>query len=537
VLATSLSRVHVDPKRLRGWWPYTPLLLTAIYLITLALKFDHLVAWTYQSADAASAPVIGQLFGTAGSHVTLGDYAWYWSLMFELATRWIPDHREIWEAVPYLLVLIGAGLSVNTVYRVAGAIAASLTATILLCGAPLLLYVEMPLNDHTPTWACLAILGWWLVALERGHITGRRSLCALAVVVIGAIVGPEAASDPLLIISGVLPFAAVVAVLRVFGDRAQWRHAVVPALSTVAAIGVGWFLTGALMSALHVVKDANAVTTFASNTQVNTNLLDLLWQCIAIFGNGSFFSQSLKLTSALELVCALLALGSVALLPRIGWLELRRGQVPRAGSPDALRLALIGFWVLSAILLSLAYVTSSAPVDYYSSRYLVGLVYAVAVVIPVICVRSRVLTAIACLGTCVYALSGVIGMIQGQVFSAASNLPSEDAMSAIIGYAQKHDLHLGYSGYWDGAPITWASHMRLDVYPVSTCGSSLCDYYQHTISNWYTQKAKRTFLITDSAIPLVPSPPSALGPAVAQFQVDELTLYVYDYNIASKIGP
>jgi hypothetical protein len=312
---------------------------------------------------------------------------------------------------------------------------------------------------------------------------------------------------------------------------------VVPAAATVIAIALGWLVTGAAMTALHVVKDANAVTTFASNTQVNSNLLDLWWQCISILGNGSFFSQSLKLSSAIELLCALLALGSVVLLPRIGWLELKRHQTAPAGSTDAMALALIGFWVLSAILLSLAYITSSAPVDFYSSRYLVGLVYAVGVVIPVICVRTSLLAQIACLGTCLYALSGVIGMIQGQVFSAASNLPSQNAMSAIIGYAQQHDLKLGYSGYWDGAPITWASHTRLDVYPVSTCGSSLCDYYQHTISSWYTQKARRTFLITDSAIPLVPSPPSALGPAVAQFQVDELTLYVYNYNIASKIGP
>ena len=536
-VSLGLSRDKITRARLRGWWRYPPLILTAIYLITLVVKFDHVVAWVYQDADAASGPVVGQLFGVAGSHVTLGDYAWYWSLLLELATRWIPAHREIWEALPYLLVLIGAGLTIDTVYRVAGTATATLTATILLCASPLVLRIEMSLNDHTPTWFCLAILGWWLVTLERGRVTRRPWLCAIAVVVIGVVIGPEAASDPLVTIAGVLPFALTVVGLRLLGERAQWRHAVIPAVATVISIAIGWIVTGAVMSALHVVRSDDAVTTFAANTQVSTNLLDLWWQCIAIIGNGSFFSQTLKLSSGIELACAVIALGSVVLLPRIGWRELNRAEVPRAGSPEAVWRATIVFWVLSAVLLTLAYITSSAPVDFYSSRYLVGVLYAVAVVIPVVCVRKPLLSLIVYLGTCLYGLSGVIGMVQGQVFTVAVGLPTQSAMNAVIGYAKQHDLQLGYSGYWDAAPITWASHTRLEVYPVTTCGSTICPYYEHTISSWYTQPATRSFLLTDSELPLVPNPPSGLGRPVATYAVDELTMYVYDYNIATKIGP
>jgi hypothetical protein len=522
---------------LRGWWRYPPLILTAIYIVTLAVKFNQVVAFTYADADAASAPVIGQLFGAAGSHVTLGDYAWYWTLLLELGTRWIPEHRQLWEILPYLFVLVGAGLTVETVYRAAGAVAATLTATVLLCAAPNALHLEMSLNDHSPTWVCLAILGWWLTTLERGRLAEKRWLCAALIVVIGAFIGPEAASDPLVVIAGVVPFALAVVGLRMLGDPADRRWAVVPAIATVVAIALGWVCTDAAMSALHVVRSTAQVTTFASAGQVNTNLLDLWWQCVVALGNGSFFGQALHLTSAIELVCALLALGSVLLLPRLGWRELNSGLRARRASADAVRRALLLFWTASALLLTLAYVTSAAPVDIFSVRYLLGLVYAVAVVLPVICVRRPLPRLAAYLATSVFALSGVIAMVQGQVFNVATNLPSPNAMAGIDTIAEQHHLHLGYAGYWDAAPMTWASHMRVDVYPVQSCGATMCQYGLHTISNWYTQSARRSFIVTDSEQPLLAGPPSALGRPVATYQVDELTMYVYNYDVASKIGP
>src|ERR1700680_4954173 len=61
------SRLGGRPAILRWLW-WAPLLIAAVYLLTLAVQFNRLLASTYLSADAASAPVIGELFGRASGH-------------------------------------------------------------------------------------------------------------------------------------------------------------------------------------------------------------------------------------------------------------------------------------------------------------------------------------------------------------------------------------------------------------------------------------------------------------------------------------
>ena len=69
----------------RNWrWAAVP--FGVLYLILLALRFRGIMTSTNLDADAVSAPVIGELFGSAPSsaHVVLGEFAWYATLLFEL---------------------------------------------------------------------------------------------------------------------------------------------------------------------------------------------------------------------------------------------------------------------------------------------------------------------------------------------------------------------------------------------------------------------------------------------------------------------
>ncbi len=68
-----------------------PLLVSVAYVITFATQISRLLSVTYLNADAASAPVIGQLYGgAAGTRtVSLGHLGWY-DALYELATRWSP---------------------------------------------------------------------------------------------------------------------------------------------------------------------------------------------------------------------------------------------------------------------------------------------------------------------------------------------------------------------------------------------------------------------------------------------------------------
>jgi hypothetical protein len=76
------------------------------------------------------------------------------------------------------------------------------------------------------------------------------------------------------------------------------------------------------------------------------------------------------------------------------------------------------------------------------------------------------------------------------------------------------------------------------AYPVDDCGSNLCVFYLHTISSWYLPRARqRTFLITNTAQPIPATPTPSLGRPSAVYRIGTLTMYVYPYDIASRIRP
>ena len=246
----------------------------------------------------------------------------------------------------------------------------------------------------------------------------------------------------------------------------------------------------------------------------------------------------MSFVSALAVACAALSIGAVAVLPRVGWRALRL-RADDAASPEAsARLAFMVFWCSSAIVLSAAFVLSATPVDIQGDRYLVGLVYAAAAVIPVIAAGRVRTEAAAVIGTCVFALSGVIAMAKGTVTNDTDRFPTAAVANQVWRLAVANHLQFGYSGYWDAAPITWAGHFRVRVYPVSVCvqNTHLCPFDLHTISSWYTpHPGVRSFLLTDSAIPLVPSPTPDLGRPSAVYHVGNLTMYVYPYDLATRI--
>jgi hypothetical protein len=199
------------------------------------------------------------------------------------------------------------------------------------------------------------------------------------------------------------------------------------------------------------------------------------------------------------------------------------------------------FWASSAALLSAAFIFSSEPANIYSNRYLVGLTYAVAVIIPIV-LSGRVLTeALAVAGTFLVALSGTIQMGQGTVLTLADapGMPSDAVMSRVAQIATQQHLSVGYAGYWDAAPITWATHARVHVYPVWPCQldpRALCDFFVHTISSWYVPRPNlRTFVLVDPSCWCLATRPPELGPPVATYHIAEMTMYVYPYDVALEM--
>ena len=505
-----------------------------MYLVLVAVNYHAIISTAYLDADAVSAPVIAQLFGSApaSAHVVLGVFGWYSTLLFLLATKWLPLHRQLWEVLPYLLALAGAGLAAWSVAQVAGRAAAWLTAVLLVCASPATLHLLLSMTQHAPDWFCAALLAAFVVLLERRAASLRAvPLCAMAVVA-GLVVGVNAAGDVLVVFAALAPFVlALLAELAVKRDagavRAGWAGVL-----TLAVAAASWAGTSAAMSGLQVAPQQGLNTTaLASVHQIGTNFR-LWWQSIAVLGNGDFFGRQLTFSSGLAVACAIVSLVAVAVLSRGGWGALRA----RSWAPG--RLSFIVFWCSSATFLTGAFLLSSLPGDIHSDRYLVGVIYALAAVVPAVAARRTATLALALTGTCVVALAGVVSLAQGVDARNTEHLPPVATADRIAAIAAREGISVGYSGYWDAAPITWATHFRVRVYPVSICdqGHHLCRFDLHYIDSWYTPRPGiRSFLLADPSLMLVPGPTPDLGPPSRVFHVGQITMYVYPYDVASRV--
>ena len=523
-------------------WRWAAVPLGALYLILLAARFRGVVATTNLDADAVSGPVIGEFFGWAGphAHVVLGTFGWYSTLLFELATKFLPLHRAVWEIAPYLMAMTGVGLAAWSVWQVAGRWAASVTAVALICAAPPTLHLLLSMTQHGPDWFCCALLAAFLVLLERRATRLRGSLLGLLTVVVGTIVGLNAASDLLVAIAGLAPFVLAVLVSFALARSENSVRALKVTLAMLAAAGISWALTDVVMSGLSIGPQPGVHTTkLAAIDQLGHNFR-LWWQSIATLGNGDFLNRSVSFTSGLAVVCAAITIVAVVLLPRAAWRELRHRARAKnwPAAPD--RLALAVFWCSSAILLSAAFLFSAIPLDIHADRYLVGLIFAAASVIPVLAAGHRGKQAAVVLGTCVFALGAITSMVQGAYTRNTGRYPPTALANQIASVAAAHHLSYGYASYWDAPAITWATKLRLRVFPVSVCdqNSRLCQFDLHTISSWYTGRPGiRSFLLVDPAQPLVRAPTPDLGSATSVYHIGRITMYVYPYDLATKIVP
>ena len=526
------------PRRFLRWTWWAALPFGLLYLILLAHQLDTAIRITNLDADAASGPVIGQLFGAAPAHanVVLGTFAWYSTLLFDLATKWLPYHRTVWEAAPYAMAVAGAALTAWSVAQVASRWAAGLTAVLLISTSPVTLRVELATTQHAPTWFCLALLGAFAVWLERRRVT-RWPVLIVPVAIVGTIVGVNAASDPLLDIAGLAPFGLALIATRVLVPGRDSARALWSGLATVAVTGVTWAITALVMSALAVAREPGLHTTRAVVGHRNLHNFTLWWKSLATLGNGDYFGRALSPASVLAGVCAAISIAAVISIPWLSWRQLRRRSPEPA---DAARTAFYLFWCASAILLSLAFLFSAEPVDIHSARYLVGLLYATAAVVPAAAAGRAWTRAIVLAGTCVFALGAVVSIAgHGPVPAPGANTAvSTPVAKQIERIAARDHLTVGYAGYWDASPVTWATGFRTQVYPVSVCDQRqhLCRFDLHFISSWYSPRPHTgSFLLTDPSLQNVWIRPPDLGRPAAVYRIGRLTMYTYPYDLAAKI--
>ncbi|MEA2398299.1 MAG: hypothetical protein QOK25_1855 [Thermoleophilaceae bacterium] len=527
--------------RRSGLWPWVPLGLAAVYAVSLFSNFHSVVQSIYLHSDEASALSLGQLYADAphGAQTVLGRFPWYTTLWFESLTRGLPAHRQLWELAPWVVSLLGVGLVAWSTARAAGRWAGAMVAVVLACASPALLQWQFSWSVHAWTPVHVCVLGAFLVRLAArgGMAAGRRSTHWLACGTIAAITAAGLASDSLLGPAGVVPFlVAGVAMVWLLDTPAGQRVAV---SATVVAVlsAIGAAIISHAMTAARVVAQPSYKVNFSQYDELAGNVGRLGHALLHLF-NGDFVDREITSRSVLALACAVVVGVAVVAGVRVarGWLTGPRYAVGAAPVRTAhpARAAHLAFWIVSAAVLSTTLVLAALLTNADSSKYTVAVAYAIPAVVVAASAGRRWPQALTVAGVCVV-VAGSIAGLWGHDIRATARFGLAAASGPLLRTAQAEHLRYGYARYADAAILTWQMKLGAEVYPVQTCrkGRQLCPWPFHRISSWYSPRPRtRTFLVTDV---LSRRAISSLGKPAQVFRAARLTVYVYQYDIASRL--
>ena len=534
-------------------WPWLPLVFAAAYSIALLADLRTLVQSIYQQPDFASGPYIAELQpdAPAGAEVVLTNFTWYTTLWFEQLTHGLPAHRQIWQVGPWIASLLGVGLLGWSVWRAAGGWAATMTVVVLACAGSGMLLVQVPGTGHAAAYLHVSLLGAFLVLLagRRSGRIGGPAAHGAACAAVAAITAAGYASDTLLLVAGIVPFAlAGLLLARQLAAPAGRRIAGTAVLVAVGAT-LGGLAIREVMEARHVVASHFEIA-FAGFDALATNFR-LLVHSIAYLGNGDFGGMSIDGAGLLALACAAtIGAAAVAVARHArGWWNANANAAWRPaalapGAPEARRTAHVTFWLLSVLIVVPVFVLSSLPVDRYSSRYVVTVAYGLAALTPVMAAaRGPAARALVVVGACLIVGASVRGLLAHDLQDGLSrSFPTGSQSGPLLRLARSENLTYGYAGYWVAAPLSWQMKTEVQLYPVYPCPGDparLCRWGQHQISSWYTPRpGTRTMLVVDPALPMdgPREAPAVLGRPERTVKVNRLDVYIYPYDIASRMG-
>jgi hypothetical protein len=517
--------------------------VAAVGLLALLAALASLIPALYLNPDIASAPVIVALkaHAPAGSLVTLGNYPWYEPMWLMELTRSLPGHKQIWEAIPVVGFLVSVALIMWAARRALGGWAALVTGAVLLSTTAATRFALLTEAAHWTNMLHAAVLAAVLV-----YLNGRRSRVPTGTLVAGGVAltvfTAAGATDTLFMVDGLLPFF-----VTVWTGWWRTRHPVqrrIAVFGTAVALGglVGGALLRALMRHDHVIATPFFRVDFLSSDQLFNKIENLL-ESFVVAGGGDFFAKSFDVLALLAFVAAALTfVAGVAVVVR-SWraapsLALRAPDVtPRR----AAREAWLVFWGTTIVVTSVAFVVTNLPIDLSSSRYLMTVYAGVAALLPALVGRTIPGRTLVTAAVVVFALISVITLAAEPRDAYGTALSSSD-VAAFTQYAERSGLTVGYADYSTAASLTYATGMKVDVFPVAPCAANtLCPFYLNTISSWYTPRANTsTFLIVDAAtqgsyLP-VTKPLAAFGTPTDTQQFGDLTVYVYRHDIARELG-
>jgi hypothetical protein len=521
-----------------------PFAIAAAYVVVLFLRLPHIletIAWNSDVASAFTIPETLVRTGTAG-HTVMASTGSYVPLWFGLMTASLPLHRELWEisaTVAFLVAALAIGWSVSQVAsRRAGALAVLLT----IVASPPALSILMAAAYHNTVYLGTALLGAYLVWISRAH--PRRRMTAFAVPLLaGVVLGVCLASDLLFLVTGIVPFAITAVLCGMQRDRRFQKIAISMFTSIVVALPCAW-LTSKVMGSFGFVV-VRPPTTIAPLSEIPRHSEYLFTGLKELFGGYLGDQQFPGLArSALGIACdvlmaaallALLVLGTytVVRLFRSTW----RRHVKKPSTPDMALVLHVVYWTVSAASTAIAF-ELSVKANGVHAQYYTTLIFAVAAVIPLL-MRPAFGNWLVLAGTSIFFLASLVGLVGADYSLTALG----QAEPAIVRLARANHATTGYAGYWYASDLTWASHERVKVRPVSLCenpnpaGVDICPFYINRVPSWYVPARRRTFLLVNATEEYLYGVPNNLGHPLAVYALGGSTwMYIYPYDIASRLG-
>lgn len=495
--------------------PWLPLVTAAAYVGTVAVMFPEIVHSLYWDSDAASSFVLAERLRGDGP-VYIPHFGFWTSLWWLLATRHLPAHRQLWEGTGYAFVLASAGVLGWATARVAGRWAGVTAGATALIVGPIALRSLLTVNTHVSTPFTAALLGASVVLLAGRH----RVVLPAA---IGLIAGMNAASDPLLWVAGIAPFAIAAALLAATTRRANVvtgaSITLVLAIASAAATtlvmhSLGFHIIGTNLRPAHL-------------SDIPSNILNL-GRAVALLGGANYAIPGPYPEEPLRILLALLVFAGVAAAAFSLIKQIRHRAEP-------IICAYACFWAIATVLLGIAYTTTTqaAAQGAGSVNYLFTLALAAGAGVALLSADSRRGRVAVALAVAIVGGINIASVVQGRASPPPGAIGTyQQQMMRVL---EREGVTNGYAGFWDAANLTWQSGMRVLVAPVTRCGQKLCAYPFFTISSWFEERPGPSFLIVDPETEFISEPPPDVSSASASYHFGPLTLYLFNYDLARRI--
>jgi hypothetical protein len=498
---------------------WLPALTAAAYAATVAAMGARIVRELGWDTDTSAPLVLAEKLRGSG-RVYLPHISTWTSLWFELATRNLPGHRELWQTTPYLFAVFGAILVGWATARVAGRWAGvTAFATALIVG-PLALRALFTVAFHVTTPFSACVLALFLVLLDQ-----RRA--SLLVIPVGLLSGANAASDPLLWPAGLIPFAIASAVLA--ATTRSRRIAIRAGAMLVLSVAVAVF-ANALMHSLgyHELGTGQQIASIRSLP----GHVVLLGRLTALLGGANYAIAGPYPREPLRALLALLVL-IAAIAPVVAAVTYAR----RRTEPVTRAYAL--YWGAAVVILAIVFVCTSnaANLGAGSFDYLLTFAPAAGAAVALLSFPSARARALVAAAIAVVGVTNIAGVVHGRAGTPGGLLGTYERPLVRL-LVDKGVTH-GYSSYWDAQNLTWQSGMRIFVAPVARCdvqGKQLCPLRFSVIASWYRARSGPSFLIVDPTAAFVTTPPPLVRRATASYRFGRLTVYLFTYDLARDIA-